>query len=88
MADQVKSLVVRPALLERLGGRKFIAAMLVVLALLVLLFILALRDKLDVAIAGLILGTIVGILVQFGITNTKSNADFLKSIGVTKDDGK
>jgi hypothetical protein len=57
-------------IVERLGGRKFLLALLVILVLLAVLLIAALTGRLETGLAGVIIGAVTWVLTQFGILNS------------------
>lgn len=56
-------------MVEKLGGRKFLLALVIVLVILAVLVISAVSQKLDTGLAGVLVGAVTWVATQFGLTN-------------------
>lgn len=56
-------------MIEKLGGRKFFLAIIIVLVILSVLIIASVRDRLDTGLAGVLVGAVTWVATQFGLTN-------------------
>lgn len=70
-------------MLEKIGGRKFALALVIVLVVLAVLIIAAVQGKLDTGLAGVLVGAVTWVATQFGLTNAAITRKSMEVGGAT-----